>query len=105
MSVTLALNYVSIYATIEITISYIHNSSEELAAYRRRATVFEKGTVATMTSALFCDECGAALPAQATSCAVCRPFKPGRVSYSLSVSFARGFGVAELPVAIGNRQL
>ncbi len=74
MSVTLALNYVSIYATIEITISYIHNSSEELAAYRRRATVFEKGTVATMTSALFCDECGAALPAQATSCAVCRHY-------------------------------
>ena len=35
---------------------------------------FEKGTVATMTSALFCDECGAALPAQATSCAVCRQY-------------------------------
>ena len=27
-----------------------------------------------MTSALFCDECGAALPAQATSCAVCRHY-------------------------------
>src|SRR6266487_3496724 len=27
-----------------------------------------------MTSALFCDECGAALPAQATSCAVCRQY-------------------------------
>ena len=27
-----------------------------------------------MTSALFCDECGAALPAQATSCAVCRKY-------------------------------
>ena len=36
--------------------------------------VFEKGTVAPMTSALFCDECGAALPAQATSCAVCRQY-------------------------------
>jgi succinate dehydrogenase hydrophobic anchor subunit len=36
--------------------------------------VFEKGTVAAMTSALFCDECGAALPAQATSCAVCRHY-------------------------------
>ena len=33
--------------------------------------LFEKGTVATMTSALFCDECGAALPTQATSCAAC----------------------------------
>src|SRR2546421_4106420 len=27
-----------------------------------------------MTSALFCDECGAALAAQATSCAVCRQY-------------------------------
>jgi hypothetical protein len=36
--------------------------------------VFEKGTAAPMTSALFCDECGAALPAQATSCAVCRQY-------------------------------
>ena len=36
--------------------------------------VFEKGTVAPMTSALFCDECGAALPAQATPCAVCRQY-------------------------------
>ena len=27
-----------------------------------------------MTSALFCDECGAALPAQATSCAACRQY-------------------------------
>jgi serine/threonine protein kinase len=27
-----------------------------------------------MTSALFCDECGAALPAQATSCTVCRQY-------------------------------
>ncbi len=33
---------------------------------------FEKGTVAAMTSALFCDQCGAALPVQATSCAACR---------------------------------
>jgi serine/threonine protein kinase len=31
-----------------------------------------KGTVASMTSALFCDQCGAALPAQATSCPACR---------------------------------
>ena len=30
--------------------------------------------VAPMTSELFCDECGAALPAQATSCAVCRQY-------------------------------
>ncbi len=36
--------------------------------------VFGKGTVATMTSTLFCDQCGAALPAQATSCAVCRHY-------------------------------
>src|SRR5260370_27374655 len=36
--------------------------------------VFEKGTVVAMTSTLFCDECGAALPAQATSCAVCRHY-------------------------------
>ncbi len=27
-----------------------------------------------MTSALFCDQCGAALPAQATSCAICRRY-------------------------------
>lgn len=36
--------------------------------------VFEKGTVGPMTLALFCDECGAELPAQATSCAVCRQY-------------------------------
>jgi serine/threonine protein kinase len=30
-----------------------------------------------MTSALFCDQCGAALPAQATSCAVCRCYFGG----------------------------
>ena len=36
--------------------------------------VFEKGTVEPMTLALFCDECGAELPAQATSCAVCRQY-------------------------------
>ena len=34
----------------------------------------KKGTVLAMTSALFCDQCGAALPAQATSCAVCRKY-------------------------------
>lgn len=34
----------------------------------------EKGSALTMTSALFCDECGAALTAQATSCAVCRKY-------------------------------
>jgi serine/threonine protein kinase len=36
--------------------------------------MFEKGTVGPMTLALFCDECGAELPAQATSCAVCRQY-------------------------------
>jgi predicted Ser/Thr protein kinase len=36
--------------------------------------VFEKGTGSSMTSALFCDQCGAALPAQATSCAACRHY-------------------------------
>src|SRR5215469_8925919 len=36
--------------------------------------LFEKGTVVAMSSDLFCDECGAALPAQATSCAVCRHY-------------------------------
>jgi Protein kinase domain len=35
---------------------------------------FSKGTVASMTSALFCDQCGSALPAQATSCATCRHY-------------------------------
>ncbi len=34
----------------------------------------EKGTVLAMTSALFCDQCGSALQAQATSCAVCRTY-------------------------------
>src|SRR5579872_5014610 len=34
----------------------------------------EKGRVANMSSALFCDQCGAALPAQATSCAACRRY-------------------------------
>jgi len=36
--------------------------------------LFEKGTVVAMSSDLFCDECGAALPAQTTSCAVCRHY-------------------------------
>ncbi|GAC1346304.1 MAG: hypothetical protein NVSMB27_09700 [Ktedonobacteraceae bacterium] len=36
--------------------------------------MFEKGPVVAMTSALFCDQCGAALPAQATSCAACRHY-------------------------------
>ena len=36
--------------------------------------VFEKGMVVSMTLALFCDECGAELPVQATSCAVCRQY-------------------------------
>jgi len=39
--------------------------------YRRSAIAFEKGPVAAMTAALFCDECGAALQIQAASCAVC----------------------------------
>src|SRR5260370_38092662 len=36
--------------------------------------VLEKGRVSAMTFAFFCDECGVALPAQATSCAVCRQY-------------------------------
>lgn len=36
--------------------------------------VCKKGTGLAMTSALFCDQCGAALPAQAVSCAVCRRY-------------------------------
>jgi len=50
--------------------------------------VFEKGTVVAMTSTLFCDECGAALPAQATSCAVCRHYF-GASSPSQPVQVAR----------------
>ncbi len=57
-----------------ITISYIQVGNEGLATSSHRARVFEKGAVAIMTSALFCDECGAALAAQATSCAVCRHY-------------------------------
>src|SRR5712692_3723080 len=54
---------------LKITISYIQPVARD---WRCRALVLEKGTVAAMTSALFCDQCGAALPAQATSCAACR---------------------------------
>jgi len=43
-----------------------------------------------MTSALFCDECGAALAAQATSCAVCRQYF-GTSSPSPSVQAVRAF--------------
>src|SRR5947209_20434824 len=43
-----------------------------------------------MTSALFCDECGAALAAQATSCAVCRQYF-GTSSQSPSVQAVRAF--------------
>jgi hypothetical protein len=57
-----------------ITISYIQAGSEGLTTSSHRARVFEKGPVAIMTSALFCDECGAALAAQATSCAACRHY-------------------------------
>src|SRR5713101_2812064 len=46
--------------------------------------LFGKGTVVAMTSVLFCDQCGAALPAQAISCAVCRQYF-GASSPSLSV--------------------
>lgn len=53
----------------------------------------EKGTALTMTSALFCDECGAALSAQATSCAVCRRYfgaaSPSSLSSSSPVQVAR----------------
>src|SRR5260370_16979016 len=55
--------------------------------------VFGKGTVVAMTSTLFCDECGAALPAQATSCAVCRhyfgdasPLQPVQAVQAVQVS-------------------
>jgi tRNA A-37 threonylcarbamoyl transferase component Bud32 len=56
---------------LKIAIGYIQASSERLATYRHRVMVFEKGAGASMTSALFCDECGAALPTQAMSCALC----------------------------------
>src|SRR6266700_7130028 len=73
-----------------ITISYIQVGNEGLATSSHRARVFEKGAVAIMTSALFCDECGAALAAQATSCAVCRHYF-GTSSPSPSVQAVRAF--------------
>ncbi|HLJ33527.1 MAG TPA: hypothetical protein VKU38_07750, partial [Ktedonobacteraceae bacterium] len=57
-----------------IAIRYIQIVSEGLATYLQRAMGREKGRVANMSSALFCDQCGAALPAQATSCAACRRY-------------------------------
>jgi len=54
-----------------------------------------------MTSALFCDECGAALPAQATSCAVCRKYF-GISSTSFSTSTVRVANVSLSPSMVAS---
>ena len=56
-----------------------------------------------MTSTLFCDQCGAALPAQATSCAVCRRYfggpspSPSPSGQPVHASFSHG-----LPASSGS---
>jgi serine/threonine protein kinase len=56
-----------------------------------------------MTSTLFCDQCGAAIPAQATSCAVCRcyfgspsasPSSPSPAGQPVHASFPRGIATS-----------
>ena len=64
----------------------------------------EKGTVLAMTSALFCDECGAALPAQATSCAFCRKYfgtaPPASPSSSSAVQAAKAFLLPSMAASV-----
>ncbi len=72
----------NVQALIKITIHAIVDNSNSLYLGRWRwistyllcATVFWKGKVASMTSALFCDQCGAVLPAQAVFCPACRHY-------------------------------